>query len=289
MSFGRDYPEDYTTVPILFTTHDGNGAPVAPLTAFEVADITIYKNGATAKATANGITMTSPLNSKTGLHAVIIDTSNDTGDSGFWTTDGGSTYTVVLDPDTETVNGQTVRKVIGDFSIAVSPVNWNKVGAPTTSVNLSGTTIATTQKVDIETIKTNPVANGGTITFPSNATLASTTNITAGTVTTVSGNVNGNVGGNVAGSIGSLATQAKSDVNAEVDSALADYDAPTHTELTNELATADDAVLAQVALVKSKTDSLTFTVANKLDVNVLYVNGIQVTGAGTSGNPWGPA
>src|SRR6185503_7271248 len=49
---------------------------------------------------------------------------------------------------------------------------------------LTGTTIATTQKVDIETIKTNPVVNGGTITFPTGATLASTTNITAGTITT---------------------------------------------------------------------------------------------------------
>lgn len=41
-----------------------------------------------------------------------------------------------------------------------------------------------TQKVDIETIKTNPVVNGGTVTFPTTATLASTTNITAGTITT---------------------------------------------------------------------------------------------------------
>ena len=38
--------------------------------------------------------------------------------------------------------------------------------------------------MDIETIKTNPVVNAGTITFPTTATLASTTNITAGTVTT---------------------------------------------------------------------------------------------------------
>lgn len=39
--------------------------------------------------------------------------------------------------------------------------------------------------VDIDTIKTNPVVNGGTITFPTNATLASTTNITAGTIAVV--------------------------------------------------------------------------------------------------------
>ncbi|MCC6685957.1 MAG: hypothetical protein IT205_03070 [Fimbriimonadaceae bacterium] len=97
-------------------------------------------------------------------------------------------------------------------------VDWANVGSPTTSLALTGTTIATTQKVDVETIKTNPVVNAGTVTFPTTATLASTTNVTAGTITTVSGNVNGsvgsvtgavgsvtgNVGGNVTGSVGSV-------------------------------------------------------------------------------------
>jgi hypothetical protein len=41
-----------------------------------------------------------------------------------------------------------------------------------------------TQKVDVETIKTQAVVLAGTVTFPA-ATLASTTNITAGTITTV--------------------------------------------------------------------------------------------------------
>lgn len=63
-------------------------------------------------------------------------------------------------------------------------IDWANVGSPTTSLALTGTTIATTQKVDVETIKTNPVVNAGTITFPTTATLASTTNITAGTITT---------------------------------------------------------------------------------------------------------
>ncbi len=41
------------------------------------------------------------------------------------------------------------------------------------------------QKVDVNTIKTGAVVNSGTVTFPTNATLASTANITAGTITTV--------------------------------------------------------------------------------------------------------
>jgi hypothetical protein len=39
-------------------------------------------------------------------------------------------------------------------------------------------------RADLDTIKTNPVVNAGTVTFPTGATLASTTNITAGTITT---------------------------------------------------------------------------------------------------------
>ncbi len=41
------------------------------------------------------------------------------------------------------------------------------------------------QKVDVNTIKTGAVVNSGTVTFPTNATLASTANITGGTITTV--------------------------------------------------------------------------------------------------------
>lgn len=44
-------------------------------------------------------------------------------------------------------------------------------------------------------------------------------------------------------------------VNAEADTALADYDPPTHAELTAELATADDAVLAAVGALRPKKNT----------------------------------
>jgi hypothetical protein len=129
MNWLGDYPEDFTTVAIYFTTHDVTGAPVAPLTGYEAADVTIYKNGsATQKTSTNGVTMTSPFDSITGLHCVVIDTSNDTGDSGFWTTGGGGVYSVILNPDTETVAGQTTLKVIGTFGIRLANIAgdvWN--------------------------------------------------------------------------------------------------------------------------------------------------------------------
>lgn len=86
-----------------------------------------------------------------------------------------------LAPLQPTTTGRTLDVSTG----GEAGVDWANVGSPTTSLALTGTTIATTQKVDVETIKTNPVVNAGTITFPTGATLASTTNITAGTITTV--------------------------------------------------------------------------------------------------------
>jgi hypothetical protein len=119
MSFLGDYTEDYTAVVCMFTTHASTGAPVAPSTAFEAADVRIYKNGnAAEKTTTNGVTMTSPFDSITGLHCVTIDTSNDTGDGGFWI--AGAVYTLVLSPD-ETVDSVAVAKVIGQFGIQLFP------------------------------------------------------------------------------------------------------------------------------------------------------------------------
>jgi hypothetical protein len=60
-------------------------------------------------------------------------------------------------------------------------------------------------------------ASGGIFIAGTNAATTVTTSLT----TTFTGNLTGNVGGNVAGSVGSLAVQAKADVNAEVVDALA--------------------------------------------------------------------
>lgn len=109
-----DFTED-STVRVVLSTNNTSGAAVAPSSAFEADDFRIYKNGsATQKATTNGITVASPFDSVTGLHTLEIDTSNDTGDSGFWTT--GADYWIIAVPD-ETVDSQTVIAPIAVFSI----------------------------------------------------------------------------------------------------------------------------------------------------------------------------
>lgn len=159
--------------------------------------LSVYKDNSVTQSTS-GVTLTADFDAVTGLNHFTIDTSLD---GTFYA--AGSFFDVVI--TTGTVDGvSVVGSVVASFTIrktsTLKPttagrtldvsaggeagVDWANVGSPTTVVGLTGTTIATTQKVDVETIKTNPVVNAGTITFPTGATLASTTNITAGTVTT---------------------------------------------------------------------------------------------------------
>ncbi|MER9937418.1 hypothetical protein [Mesorhizobium sp. M0088] len=219
MSYIGDFPEDFTTVSIMFTTHAASGAAVAPSTGFEAADVILYKNGsATQKATTNGITMTSPFDSVTGLHCLVIDTSVDTGDVGFWT--AGAHYTAVLSPD-ETVDSLAVVKVIATFSLALAPV-FARLGAPAgasvsadvaavkavlpaalvsgridASVGAMAAAVLTATAIAADAITDAKVASDVTIASVAGA---------VGSVTGAVGSVTGNVGGNVTGSVGSVAT-----------------------------------------------------------------------------------
>jgi hypothetical protein len=95
-------------------------------------------------------------------------------------------------------------------------------------------------------------------------------------VTGAVGSVTGNVGGNVTGSVGSVVGLTASNLDATVSSRLASasYTAPDNASIT---------------AIKAKTDSLTFSVAGVINSNINYVNGIAVTGSGTTLDPWGPA
>ena len=54
------------------------------------------------------------------------------------------------------------------------------------------------------------------------------------------------------------------------------------------LATLTGYVDTEVAAIKAKTDSLTFTVAGQVDANIQSVNDVTVNGDGSAGTPWGP-
>lgn len=120
------------TVRVYFATSGLDGARIAPSSAFEADDFRIYKNGGTTeKATTNGVTISTTFDSLAGLHVLSIDTSNDTGDTGFW--ENGASYSVALYPD-ETIDGKTVSAWIGVFSLAagVNVSQWNGTAIPGT-------------------------------------------------------------------------------------------------------------------------------------------------------------
>lgn len=157
------------TLDFKFTTRQASGAPT---TLAGTPVLSCYVSNNTTEITA-GITLTADFDSRTGLNHVRIVASSG---NGYAT---ASNYDVVI--TTGTVNSvSVVSEVIGSFSIENRSALMPTTAARTIAVDASGRALS-----DIDTIKTNAVVNGGTITFPTNATLASTTNITAGTITTV--------------------------------------------------------------------------------------------------------
>lgn len=242
MSYLGDFPEDFTTLTCMFTTHAATGAPVAPSSGFEAADVIIYKNGSgTQKTSTNGVTMTSPFDSITGLHCLVIDTSNDTGDGGFWVP--GAMYTLVLSPD-ETVDSLAVAKVIGTFGIALAPA-FARLGAPAgASVSADIAAVkAQTAAIEVDTAEIGAAGAGLTNINLPNQTM----------------DIVGNITGNLSGSVGSVTGLTVAHIDAAISSRASQTsvdDLPTNAELATALGTADDAVLAQIALVKAKTDNL---------------------------------
>ena len=319
-----DFPEDHTTVTCMFTTHASTGAPVAPSTAFEAADIRIYKNGnAAQKTTDNGVTMTSPFDSLTGVHCVTIDTSNDTGDGGFWVT--GAVYTLVLSPD-ETVDSVAVAKVVGQFGIelhgALRPttlgrrldvsaggeagLDWANIGSPTTAQNLSATNI------DVDQVVASVSGAVGSVTGAAGSVTGAVGSIAAGGITAASFAANAITAAKLDPDVttelqAGLATSAALAVvdgivddilldTAEIGAAgagLTNINLPNQTmditgNLSGSVGSVSGLTASDVGAIKTKTDSLTFTVANVIDANVKRVTDIAVTGTGTAGDPWGP-
>lgn len=79
----RGFYDEDATIIIPFVTRNSDG-----LCTPDSVAIATYKGGsATEKTTLNGITSTIDFDSVTGKHLLVIDTSNDTGDSGFWVAD----------------------------------------------------------------------------------------------------------------------------------------------------------------------------------------------------------
>jgi len=145
-----------THVGFQFSTHAAAGGNAAPASAFEAADLRIYRAAnsaafsATQRSSSNGVTVTSPFDSLTGVHDVDIDLA-DNSDAGFYA--AGYRYSVMLCPDTETVDSQTITGVVlAYFEIGPPPVNVTQVnGQPASESTLTAADVADAVRTELTT------------------------------------------------------------------------------------------------------------------------------------------
>ncbi|MES2572135.1 MAG: hypothetical protein V4710_19020 [Verrucomicrobiota bacterium] len=136
---------------VRFTFSSVNGAPI---TLAGSPAVSVYKDGSTAQSTS-GVTLTVDYDSVTGLNHVAIDTSSDATFYG-----AGSDFSAVITAGTvggTSVVGYTVAHFSIENRSALMPttdgrkldvsaggeagLDWANIGSPTTTVNLSGTTV----------------------------------------------------------------------------------------------------------------------------------------------------
>jgi hypothetical protein len=221
----------------------------------------------------------------------------------------GKSYAVYISAAVNSVTGAThhtlqIEAEVDANTVSPTVVNANVTQLGGSSIDQSGGLI----NANVKQISTDATAADNAEAFFDGTGYAGTNNVIP-LVTTVTNLTN-------APTNGDLTTAMKASVNAEADTALADYDAPTHTELTAELATADDATLTAIAALNDITaadvwaaatrtltaisDSAGITTllsriagalnisGGKIESNVKQVNDVDLTGDG-SGTPWGPA
>lgn len=218
-------------------------------------------------------------------------------------------------------NVTSISTVVNANVTSISTVVNANVTSLSTGVSVSGVVNANVTSIST-VVNANVTSVGASALTAIQSGLATPTNITAGTFTTLSGNV----GGNVTGSIGSLATQAKTDAENAIWEALAasHNNANTMGNKLNSAASAGDpwgtalpgaygagtagnivgnnldaAVSTRSTFAGGAVSSVTGNVGGNVTgsvasvvaivtVDVKKVNGVTVNGSGTAVNPWGP-
>ena len=313
----RPIPIKNTAYRVTFPILDADGDLVTGATGLDsevskdagtFADCT---NEATEIATASGMYYLDLTSTEMNADcvAVIVKT----------TTSGAKTVPIVLYPQESgdiKVDVQSYGGTAGTFASGRPEVNTTHAAG-----TAWGSGAITAASIAADAITDAKVASDVTI-----ASVTGAVGSVTGAVGSVTGNVGGNVVGSVASvtagvtlaasavqaiwdalttaltTVGSIGKRLADNIDAAVSTRLAtaSYTAPldaagtrsavglASANLDTQLTAIDDFLDTEVAAIKAKTDSLTFTVAGQVDANVQYVNDVQVNGVGTAGNPWGP-
>lgn len=263
--------------------------------------LSVYKDNSTTQSTT-GVTLTADFDSVTGLNHFAIDTSAD---GTFYA--AGSFFDIVI--TTGTVDSvSVVGSVVASFTLrknsALKPttagraldvsaggeagIDWANIGSPTTTVNLSGTTVKTATDVETDTadiqsrlpaalvsgrMDANVGAMAANVMTSSALDSGAVTEIQSGLATASALSV---VGGDVI-------------TNGAVASLIYDrIGPPTGADVSTDIANLASAVTTVDTVVdgiKAKTDSLAFTVAGQVDANIQSINDVTIVGDG-SGTPF---
>lgn len=265
-----------THVGHLFSTHNSAGANVAPSSAIDAADIRVYRAtdgaapSATQRSSTSGFTVTSPFDSLTGFHALDIDLT-DNSDSGFFA--AGNRYWIVLAPDDETIDSQTITGVVlAYFEIGLRTVNTTQVAGTAQStgdLNAKLDTIDDFIDTEVAAIKAK------TDNLPSDPADASDIAASFSTVNTKLDTIDDFLDTEIA------AIKAKTD-NLPSDPADASDIAGSFTTINTKLDTIDDFLDTEIAAIKAKTDNLPSDPADASDVAASFstVNATLATIAG---------
>lgn len=175
------------------------------------------------------------------------------------TTSSATPGTVLLAPVTHT---SAVIPTVTTTTIATNLTNAPTNGDFTNTMKTSiGTAVAASA---VASVTGNVTGSVGSVA----GSVGSVTGNVGGNVVGSVGSVAGNVGGNVVGTIGALASQAKADVNAEVDQAITDAALATATSVATLTAYVD----TEVAAIKAKTDNLPSDPADASDIAAAFAS-----------------
>lgn len=133
------------------------------------------------KSVQTGLTI-----ANTDIKLIINGAASANKNSGGGTHRANGVYGVTFDAtDTATIGEMEVSVLVSGALVVFDKYTTITAAAYDAFYGSSALGYVANQPVDVNTIKTNPVVNAGTVTFPTTQTLASTTNIVSGSLTTV--------------------------------------------------------------------------------------------------------
>lgn len=156
-------------------------------------------------------------------------------------------------PSTGVLAPTTLGRTLDVSTGGEAGIDWANVGSPTSTVNLSGTTIATTQQVDVNTIKTR------TITAGSNITVGAYVGGTAAHAVASTALSTEQWTNTLATNLGTTNTTVASNLNAQITSRMA-----TYTQPAGFLAATFPTDPADQSLVIEATDAILTAVGTRL-------------------------